>query len=121
MANPTNQPNRIVAIARFETGVRDQILAEGAPSPIAQSPDLAKTFEHIWMAPFCAHDCFHLHWRWADYFGDEAIQFKGWSGSASATRAIGPRAARGSSRDTAPRPRRPGCWSGRPTSPTTSR
>lgn len=28
LANPTNQSNRIVAIARFETGVRDQILAD---------------------------------------------------------------------------------------------
>lgn len=28
LANPTNQPNRIIAIARFETGIRDQILAD---------------------------------------------------------------------------------------------
>jgi hypothetical protein len=28
LANPSNQTNRIVAIARFETGVRDQVLAD---------------------------------------------------------------------------------------------
>lgn len=28
LANPTNESNRIVAIARFETGVRDQVLAD---------------------------------------------------------------------------------------------
>jgi hypothetical protein len=20
--------------------------------------------ERVWMAPFCSHDCFHVHWRW---------------------------------------------------------
>lgn len=68
-------------------GSHDEALSEWALSPIAQSPDVATSLEHIWMAPFCAHDCFHLHWRWADYFGSEAIQFKGWSGAASASRA----------------------------------
>jgi hypothetical protein len=29
------------------------------------------------MAPFCAHDCFHLHWRWSDNLNDEKGTF-GW-------------------------------------------
>jgi hypothetical protein len=34
-------------------------------------------------APFCAHSCVHLHWRWAGIaadssVGDRAWQFKGW-------------------------------------------
>jgi hypothetical protein len=27
--------------------------------------------DKITMAPFCAHDCFHLHWRWGDNDADE--------------------------------------------------
>lgn len=64
-----------------------ELVNEWALSPIAQSPDVATSLEHVWMAPFCAHDCFHVHWRWADYFGKEAVQFKGWSGGSSASRA----------------------------------
>jgi hypothetical protein len=35
-------------------------------------------------APFCAHSCVHLHWRWAGVSadtapGDRAWQFKGWN------------------------------------------
>jgi hypothetical protein len=27
--------------------------------------------DEITMAPFCAHDCFHMHWRWGDGDNDE--------------------------------------------------
>ena len=29
------------------------------------------------MAPFCAHDCFHMHWRWSDNHNNEPGTF-GW-------------------------------------------
>lgn len=33
-------------------------------------------FDKIWMAPFCAHDCFHTHWRWAR--GEKPKWTHGW-------------------------------------------
>ena len=37
---------------------------------IARLPDPAQYhtlgLDHIAMAPFCAHDCLHTHWRWSD-------------------------------------------------------
>jgi hypothetical protein len=32
----------------------------------------------ITMAPFCAHDCFHMHWRWSDNDNNEPGAY-GWS------------------------------------------
>jgi hypothetical protein len=33
----------------------------------------------IIMAPFCIHDCFHMHWRWGENFGPlEEIHLRGW-------------------------------------------
>ena len=29
------------------------------------------------MAPFCAHDCFHMHWRWSDNHNNEEATY-GW-------------------------------------------
>ena len=23
------------------------------------------------MAPICAHDCFHMHWRWSQHYTEE--------------------------------------------------
>src|SRR5262249_3989557 len=28
-------------------------------------------FDNIVMAPFCPHDCFHMHWRWSDNGNEE--------------------------------------------------
>lgn len=36
------------------------------------------TKEHIRMAPYCVHDCFHIHWRWGTKTGDED-HLKGWN------------------------------------------
>jgi hypothetical protein len=38
------------------------------------------TGDEITMAPFCIHDCFHMHWRWSADFDDTFS--KGWSGQA---------------------------------------
>ena len=38
------------------------------------------TLEDIVMAPICAHDCFHMHWRWTDSSVQEPQM--GWSESA---------------------------------------
>jgi hypothetical protein len=35
--------------------------------------------DDIAMAPFCAHDCFHMHWRWATFA--EARSSLGWGAS----------------------------------------
>jgi hypothetical protein len=32
--------------------------------------------ENVAMAPFCIHDCFHMHWRWSN--GPDDPQVKGW-------------------------------------------
>ncbi|MFO0618220.1 MAG: hypothetical protein U0414_36845 [Polyangiaceae bacterium] len=59
--------------------------------PVAKYPVIADSLKVINMAPFCAHDCFHLHWRWTDSFAKlgpaAGPQYSGWSGEASATRA----------------------------------
>jgi hypothetical protein len=31
------------------------------------------------MAPFCIHDCFHMHWRWAEW--NDVPQSLGWDGN----------------------------------------
>jgi hypothetical protein len=37
----------------------------GAPGPMLYGVDRRKMhFDEIAMAPFCAHDCLHMHWRW---------------------------------------------------------
>jgi hypothetical protein len=33
--------------------------------------------EQVAMAPICAHDCFHMHWRWPDFATDQWTN--GWS------------------------------------------
>jgi hypothetical protein len=32
--------------------------------------------DHVWMAPFCSHDCLHTHWRWGSKESKEWT--KGW-------------------------------------------
>ena len=50
-------------------------------------PDLLKLnpklqgLDSIVMAPFCIHDCFHMHWRWGEKL--DSIQARGWSPMAS--------------------------------------
>jgi hypothetical protein len=43
---------------------------------IALNPSLTG-MDRVTMAPFCVHDCLHLHWRWGS--GDDAKWNKGWS------------------------------------------
>jgi hypothetical protein len=54
--------------------------------------DLAPTFENITMAPFCVHDCLHMHVRWATWPGKDRwddptafapVNFRGWDGDSS--------------------------------------
>lgn len=47
---------------------------------VVVEPGHAVDLEHIVMAPICAHDCFHVHWRWTNA-GVQAPQM-GWSDSA---------------------------------------
>jgi len=45
----------------------------------AIDPDaLRRSFARISMAPFCAHDCLHTHWRWGDW--QTSKQTLGWEG-----------------------------------------
>lgn len=44
---------------------------------LEQNDDLTG-LDSVTMAPFCVHDCFHMHWRWSNSFGDRAN--KGWAG-----------------------------------------
>lgn len=48
-------------------------------------------FERIAMAPFCAHDCLHTHWRWSDMAArDEERHTLGWGSDAPYSIAGGP-------------------------------
>lgn len=50
-----------------------------APGPTLYPVDpKAMHFDEIAMAPFCAHDCFHMHWRWGE--GTTAKSSFGWDG-----------------------------------------
>ncbi|MFO0618105.1 MAG: hypothetical protein U0414_36270 [Polyangiaceae bacterium] len=69
--------------------VRQPIATAITPRPSAPA-ELARTafttneewkMDRIVMAPFCAHDCFHLHARWTGVVGEETHVF-GWSASA---------------------------------------
>ena len=37
------------------------------------------SLDRVGMAPFCVHDCFHMHWRWANNMNTEPGAF-GWQG-----------------------------------------
>jgi hypothetical protein len=41
-----------------------------------KSEDLRKSLKATAMAPFCVHDCLHMHWRWSSDVGD--IHNRGW-------------------------------------------
>jgi hypothetical protein len=50
-------------------------------TPISVDANLQASFARIGMAPFCAHDCFHMHWRWSDQFAAGKfgmVQHQGW-------------------------------------------
>jgi len=52
-----------------------------APTEVRYALDddeLRRSFAEIAMAPFCAHDCLHTHWRWADWAQEK--QNLGWEG-----------------------------------------
>jgi len=52
--------------------------ASSAPHPLAESDRESWHLDKIWMAPICAHDCFHMHWRWTDSVNDRsAFGFSG--------------------------------------------
>ena len=38
----------------------------GTWEPIAEDDRAKWGFDEVVMAPICAHDCFHMHWRWGD-------------------------------------------------------
>lgn len=42
-------------------------------------PDATVDWTEVTMAPFCAHDCFHVHWRWSDHMATKGVF--GWSES----------------------------------------
>jgi hypothetical protein len=43
------------------------------------SADFAQfKMDKIAMAPFCPHDCFHMHWRWTDNDNGDQIATRGW-------------------------------------------
>jgi len=36
--------------------------------------------DNVAMAPFCVHDCFHIHWRWGSGARGDPTQVRGWVG-----------------------------------------
>jgi hypothetical protein len=49
----------------------------GRSSSTVAGDKTAWKMDEVVMAPFCAHDCFHMHWRWSDNQNDEQATF-GW-------------------------------------------
>jgi hypothetical protein len=48
------------------------------PFPVVNFQSYAKwKMDDVVMAPFCAHDCFHMHWRWTDNANTEQATY-GW-------------------------------------------
>jgi hypothetical protein len=57
---------------------------------VANSPSAWKLNVPVSMAPFCAHDCFHTHWRWGNlrydpfgWFDTNPKWVRGWGGGSS--------------------------------------
>ncbi|MBC8167212.1 MAG: hypothetical protein H7Y20_15250 [Bryobacteraceae bacterium] len=49
-----------------------------ASQEVLEANEDLKGLDNVTMAPFCMHDCFHMHWRWSVGFDD--TYNKGWSG-----------------------------------------
>jgi len=49
----------------------------GKSSSTVAGDKTAWKMDEVVMAPFCAHDCFHMHWRWSDNLNIEQATF-GW-------------------------------------------
>ncbi|NUO47517.1 MAG: hypothetical protein HOV80_01530 [Polyangiaceae bacterium] len=56
----------------FEKALVEEIGSPNLLIPLTgRVADAAKwKMDDVVMAPFCAHDCFHLHWRWSDCASD---------------------------------------------------
>lgn len=53
----------------------DLVASDGVTVPFTTVEDWK--MDSVTMAPFCAHDCFHMHWRWTDNENTERATF-GW-------------------------------------------
>lgn len=60
----------------WKPGVTKWIGLPGATGTALKFDAAKMHFDKIWMAPFCAHDCFHTHWRWAR--GEKPRWTHGW-------------------------------------------
>jgi hypothetical protein len=56
----------------------DRALIEGGVHEVKFTTAAAWKMDIVTMAPFCAHDCFHMHWRWSDNDSGEPGAW-GWS------------------------------------------
>jgi hypothetical protein len=49
-----------------------------APQAVRDASPGDQRLKEVAMAPFCVHDCLHLHWRWAQWYVNEHTY--GWDG-----------------------------------------
>lgn len=67
---------------KIPAGLIDSILpANGlgiTPEPLTFADFDQLKMDRISMAPFCPHDCFHMHWRWTDNLNGSQIATRGW-------------------------------------------
>jgi hypothetical protein len=67
---------------KIPEGLIDSILPAnvvGISGETLTSADFAQLkMDRISMAPFCPHDCFHMHWRWTDNLNGSQIATRGW-------------------------------------------
>ncbi|WNG31180.1 hypothetical protein F0U62_49630 [Cystobacter fuscus] len=87
-AGATYRPRDVTKLAR--QGEFDNIhIAPKMKLPwevVAKSPPSWNLNAPVAMAPFCAHDCFHTHWRWGNLFYDFGVLntnpkwVRGWGG-----------------------------------------
>ncbi len=56
----------------------DQRLPSEVSQEISESERSKWGLDDIAMAPICAHDCFHMHWRWSDFARATDLPNLGW-------------------------------------------
>lgn len=81
----------------YSASTVERLPSQGAYDNVHIAPTMKSTatpteppdhqLKRIFMAPFCEHDCLHMHWRWAGYHTKTFVL--GWSGAVADARVPG--------------------------------
>jgi hypothetical protein len=88
-------PSLVPGASRTATAVV-KVARQGAYDNVHIAPQMMATLVSVLglppvpvsMAPVCAHDCFHMHWRWSKAFGTDTT--RGWGSAGPYTEAGAP-------------------------------